>query len=104
MQELRTLVGVWKGTVEEKARMKFVEGLARVVQERRVQLQQRQRDGRGGPVVSKGMGRSSSSTEIARSQGKRGGESSSVGGGGGGGGGPGFLRNLQRLRDEIYLD
>ncbi|MCJ1252845.1 hypothetical protein MMC24_000651 [Lignoscripta atroalba] len=104
VQELRTLVGVWKGTVEEKARMKFVEGLARVVQERRVQLQQRQRDGRGGPVVSKGMGRSSSSTEIARSQGKRGGESSSVGGGGGGGGGPGFLRNLQRLRDEIYLD
>ncbi|MCJ1391301.1 hypothetical protein MMC18_004164 [Xylographa bjoerkii] len=83
VEELRDLVGVWKGTVEEKPRMKFVEGLARTVAERR-----REVEAKGGLV---GRGRASSEVGMEESKGT-------------GEGGKGFLRNLQRLREEIYLD
>ncbi|MCJ1398483.1 hypothetical protein MMC11_001683 [Xylographa trunciseda] len=83
VEGLRELVGVWKGTVEEKPRMKFVESLARTVAERR-----REVEAKGGLV-----GRGRASSEVANDGSKGTGE-----------GGKGFLRNLQRLREEIYLD
>lgn len=39
VQEIRELAQVWKGTVEEKARMKFVEGLIRLIEERQKTLE-----------------------------------------------------------------
>lgn len=83
VDELRELVGVWKGTVEEKARGKFVDGLARTVAERRKEV-----EGKGGLV---GSGRAEGEVE-------RNGKNAPADGG------RGFLKNLQRLREEIYLD
>lgn len=95
-QELRELLGVWKGTAEEKARGQFVDSLAQLVAERR-----REEELQGNLILRGGEngrgsfdGRVSGETERNRDRGE----------GKAGGGGPGFLRNLQRLRDEIYLD
>ncbi|KAL4992616.1 hypothetical protein BDW68DRAFT_149346 [Aspergillus falconensis] len=81
VEALRTLSLVWKGTAEEKARERFVDGLAKIVEERRrvveapVQSQQAQKTG------SRGHQRQESE-----------------------GPGGGIFRNLQRLREEIYLE
>ena len=74
VEELRELMGVWKGTAEEKARGRVVDGLAKVVAERRKEVEAK------GGLVSKGKG------EV----GIRAGESKK-----------GFLG---RLREEIYLE
>jgi len=71
---LREMVGVWKGTGEEKARMKVVEGLEGMVEERR-----RGAEVGGGARREQAEGRT-------------------------GGGGRGFLGGLQRLREEIYME
>jgi hypothetical protein len=71
---LREVVGVWKGTGEERARMKVVEGLEGMVEERR-------------RVLDVGGGARREQAE-ART----------------GGGGRGFLGGLQRLREEIYME
>ncbi|EDN05835.1 predicted protein [Histoplasma mississippiense (nom. inval.)] len=48
VEALRELAGVWKGTAEEKARMKFVDGLAKMVEERRKVVQsEREREMKG---------------------------------------------------------
>lgn len=78
--ELRALVAVWKGTAEERARTKFVDGLARMVAERR--------NGEEGKLG------------LERKEERRSGEIE-VGRGPAVSAGPGFLR---RLRDEIYLE
>lgn len=97
VDELKALVGVWKGTVEEKVRGKMVEGLAKMV------LERREEEGKG--VVVRG-----GSNGKAEGEGEGEGKGDRKGGGGkvtpvgGTGSGPGFLRNLQRLRDEIYLE
>ena len=83
MEELRDLVGVWKRTVEEKPRMKFVDGLARTVAERR-----REVEAKGG-LVARERASNGAGVETSKAAGE---------------GGKGFLRNLQRLREEIYLD
>jgi hypothetical protein len=46
VEELRDLATVWKGTAEEKARGKFVDGLAKMVEDRRKELE-RQGDAAG---------------------------------------------------------
>lgn len=80
MEELRGVCGVWKGTGEERARGRWVDGLEEEV--RRVEEGRRRVDGEGGRErsVEKGGG---------------------VGEGGGGSGQGGFLR---RLREEIYME
>ncbi|KAF2116220.1 hypothetical protein BDV96DRAFT_573592 [Lophiotrema nucula] len=54
IQALRDLATVWKGTAEEKARIKFVESLVKLVEERQRALEkeaaQRQRTGRSAVV------------------------------------------------------
>jgi hypothetical protein len=92
---LRTLATVWKGTGEEKARNRFVDGLAKIVEDRRKTLQSQSKDGdqrRGDRAPS---GRSRSSIDHSAE-----GRSSNDNGGPGGG----LFRNLQRIRDEIYLE
>jgi hypothetical protein len=82
VEELRKLAGVWKGTAEEKARLKFVDSLSKVVQDKRKEEEnkgtfgiQGQNEENGGNVPRKTATKS--------------------------GGSAGFLR---RLRDEMYLD
>lgn len=69
IQALKDLAVVWKGTAEEKARAKFVEGLVRIVEDRQKELdrekEKRQRGSRSGsapkqqgqpPVAHRGGG------------------------------------------------
>ncbi|KAL4794664.1 hypothetical protein BDV19DRAFT_188005 [Aspergillus venezuelensis] len=82
VETLRTLSGVWKGTAEEKARARFVDSLAKLVEERRRVLEAKMQpvqSGNGG--VQRGHQRQESE-----------------------GPGGGIFRNLQRLREEIYLE
>lgn len=107
VQALRTLANVWKGTAEEKARIKLVENVAKIVEDRRRVLEsqsrererreQQQHGSRPEPSprrASSRKGRPSSVDQQNREDKPTNGDS-----------GPGGLfRNLQRLRDEIYLD
>ena len=101
VEALRSLSTVWKGTAEEKARAKFVDCLAKSVDERRKALDARMMQARprgnsasqrsssmpGRPSLSHGQGRGSDRIVT---------EGNNPSGG--------LLRNLQRLRDEMYLD
>jgi hypothetical protein len=81
IQALRELAVVWKGTAEEKARSKFVEGLVRLAEEKQRAVEnERERKGRAGrsgsvpkPVVQPAVPQRS---------------------------GGGFLDNLQRIREN----
>ncbi|KAI9369724.1 hypothetical protein BJX61DRAFT_132894 [Aspergillus egyptiacus] len=84
VEELRVLAMVWKGTAEEKARSRFVEGLAKVVEERRRAIEFAAQP-QGGAVGASYSGRGHQRQESE-------------------GPGGGIFRNLQRLRDEIYLE
>ncbi|KAL4809972.1 hypothetical protein BDV18DRAFT_130007 [Aspergillus unguis] len=81
VEALRVLAMVWKGTAEEKARGKFVEGLLKTVDERRRAVE-----------AAAAPGKSSNQ------QGSRHQRQESEGPGGG------IFKNLQRLREEIYLE
>lgn len=89
LDELRQLAEVWKGTAEEKARLKLVESLRKPVEEREKAL------GRTGqsrkPIVPSPRGADyrygNLDTSRAVSE-----------------GGYGFLNNLRKLKDEMYLD
>ncbi|KAL4862540.1 hypothetical protein BDV12DRAFT_178662 [Aspergillus spectabilis] len=83
VEALRTLAMVWKGTAEEKARARFVEGLMKTVEERRKAL-----EATATPVQQV--------TSSGSSRGHQRQESEGPGGG--------IFRNLQRLREEIYLE
>ncbi|EFW20604.1 hypothetical protein D8B26_003048 [Coccidioides posadasii str. Silveira] len=94
VESLRQLATVWKGTIEEKARLKFVDSLAKLVEERRKLLdnQSKARDSKSSRQGTKSpatLNRQSSDYNRGASQ------ESSAGG---------LFRNLQRLRDEIYLE
>lgn len=81
--ELREICELWKGTGEEKARLRWVDGLELMVDDEIQKQEEGRRKGAGGRQ------------EVRR-------ETSAVRGQGDvGGSGPGFLR---RLREEIYLD
>ena len=80
VQELRDVCEIWKGTSEERARGKWVDGLEAVVEDR---------EGRG-KAGSKPV-----PPEKREGSAIRGVEASGIGAG------PGFLR---RLRDEIYME
>jgi hypothetical protein len=89
VEEYRLLAQLWKGTSEEKARVKFVDTLIKIVEDRRkaLETQRASRDARSdvSQRSSSAMGRlSKASTEV--------------------GGAAGLFRNLQRLKDDLYLD
>jgi hypothetical protein len=96
VEKLRMLCTVWKGTAEERKRSKFVDNLSKLVDDRKKAL-----DARTLPQRA----RADSSTQRSSSiTGRPGGrpernapvESKNTAGG--------LFRNLQKLRDEIYLD
>ena len=101
--ELRNLVLLWKGTAEEKARLKFVEELARLVEERQ-KVFERELDER--------RRRQGSHTERTASLRKQDGIPTRVGetpettdqgrfGWGGKDGGYGFINHLQKMRSGL---
>lgn len=83
VEEMWALVTVWKGSAEEKARNRFVDSLAKMVDERRRALEPQtvEHTPRPQPKSRPSMERNDS-----------------------GGPGGGLFRNLQRLREEIYLE
>ncbi|KAK5064773.1 hypothetical protein LTR84_000607 [Exophiala bonariae] len=89
VEEYRLLAQVWKGTGEEKARIRFVDTLTKIVEDRKkaLEAQRNSRDARSDSTQrpSSAMGRlSKASTEV--------------------GGAAGLFRNLQRLKDDLYLE
>jgi hypothetical protein len=98
VESLRSLTTIWKGTAEEKARAKFVESLAKVVDDRKRVLDASQ-DSSQRPAGSASQRSSSIPARPAASQeraDRNTPDSSNQTGG--------LLRNLQRLRDDFYLD
>jgi len=98
VESLRSLTEVWRGTTGEKARVKFVDSLAKLVDERRRALEARTNSTR--PRGYSSSNRSSSMPgrpSMSQMRGERNVTEGSHPAGG-------LLRNLQRLRDEIYLD
>ncbi|GKZ98954.1 hypothetical protein AnigIFM60653_000294 [Aspergillus niger] len=88
VESLRTLALVWKGTAEEKARTRFVDSLAKIVEDRRKALDNQGRTDQ--------FQQPSGSSTKGPTTGHRRQESEGPGGG--------IFRNLQRLREEIYLE
>ncbi|KAJ5888561.1 hypothetical protein N7495_008602 [Penicillium taxi] len=80
VEALRTLATVWKGSAEEKARLRVVENLQRLVEERRRAQNQTDRN------RSRSRPRNTDSEAPAPAP------------------AGGLFRNLQRLKEEIYLD
>lgn len=85
VEALRRLALVWKGSAEEKARIRFVDSLARIVEERRRVLEHQQ-----------AMAEQNQRGPRLRSEQRRDSDGGAPGGG--------LFRNLQRLREEIYLE
>ena len=81
IDQLRDLVGIWKGTSEERYRVRFVENLARMVSDRR-----RDEEGKGTLEKQEIEIEEDSNMKDQQDRGK------------------GLLGGLRRLRDEIYLD
>ncbi|CAI7624678.1 unnamed protein product [Penicillium glandicola] len=78
VEALRTLAVVWNNSAEDKARNRFVDSLANIVEDRRRTLDQQDQNQRG------------------QSEARRDSDSGAPAGG--------LFRNLQRLREEIYLE
>ncbi|KAL1877660.1 hypothetical protein Plec18167_004626 [Paecilomyces lecythidis] len=93
VEKMRELATVWKGSVEERARNRFVDGLENMVEDRRkvLERQLKERERRDEPRRQRSQRKNRSSMDQGRDDDS---------------GGPagGLFRNLQRLRDEIYLE
>ncbi|KAJ9610644.1 hypothetical protein H2200_005421 [Cladophialophora chaetospira] len=89
VEQYRQLATLWKGTSEEKARLKFVDSLIRLVEDRRRVL-----DAREASLNRRSDSSARSSSALGRHP-KGTNES---------GGATGLFRNLQRLKDDLYLD
>lgn len=87
--ELRVLAEVWRGTAEEKARGRFVEGLGRLVEEKE----------RAASAAAGKGGEGRKAGQPARGVDMRYGDLDSRAEGG-----YGFLQNLRNLKDGMYLD
>jgi hypothetical protein len=88
IEELRRLAEVWRGTAEEKARLKIVEGLQKPVEERLRVLEQSSASMR--PAVGgRGVDLRYGSMSDARSASE---------------GGYGFLQGLRKLGNDVYLE
>jgi hypothetical protein len=88
IEELRRLAEVWRGTAEEKARMKIVEALQKPVEERLRVLEQSTAAKRAA-VGGRGVDLRYGSMSDARSASE---------------GGYGFLQGLRKLGNDVYLE
>lgn len=83
--QYKDLVSIWKGTAEEKVRIRFVESLIKMLDDRKRLLDSRNAQSRNQP----GSTQRSSSAQ---------GRTTKTDSGGG------LFRNLARLKDDLYLD
>lgn len=83
VRELRECLSLWKGTGEEKSRKNFVDGLERMVEERT-----RRQIGAADENVTSRQANEETKADVKPMPSR----------------GPGLLRNLQRLREEIYME
>ncbi|KAF2130476.1 hypothetical protein P153DRAFT_422374 [Dothidotthia symphoricarpi CBS 119687] len=86
IQALRDLAQVWKGTAEEKARTKFVEGLVKLAEDKQREVEKEKERGK-----ERGQQRAGRSGSIAKSQQAPAPQQKSGG----------FLENLQRIRGFV---
>ena len=93
VDSLRALSTLWRRTTEERPRNKFVDSLARIVEDRRRAVESQANKSSSNANQPAGMNGNSGNNG-------HGGEQHGENEGGGGG----FLWNLQRLREEIYLE
>lgn len=100
VEALRTLAAVWSGSAEEKARVRFVDSLAKTVEDRRRTLEAQLAKAKEPPQT----GADASSQRLPTTQAGSTKDQSRDGNNGGSTSRGGFLWNLQQLRDEIYLD
>jgi hypothetical protein len=98
VESLRSLITVWKGTAEEKTRTKFVDGLVKMIDERRKMLEASPDSGRQG--TGSASQRPFPTPERPATSQVRSDRNANDGNNQAGG----ILRNLQRLRDDFYLD
>jgi hypothetical protein len=87
LEALRELATIWKGSAEEKARSRFLDSLAKIIDDRRRSLENQ---GSSDQVQAR------SSSARGKTMGHQRQESEGPGGG--------IFKNLQRLREEIYLE
>ncbi|KXT10198.1 hypothetical protein AC579_433 [Pseudocercospora musae] len=89
--ELRALADVWKGTAEEKARLKLVDSLQKLVNDRQKTLGRSDATARKpGLSPARSVDYTYGGADAARMP--------------EGGSGYGFLQNLRNLKNEVYLD
>lgn len=91
VEAMRGLADVWKGTAEEKARGRIVEGLGKMVEEKRLQKEGKAAGGGGGQGGSRRPTPSPSRAAGDLRYGDR-------------EGGYGFLSNLKKLGGDVYLE
>lgn len=87
LEALRELATIWKGSAEEKARNRFLDSLAKIIDDRRRSLENQ---------GSSDQSQARSSSTRGKTMGHQRQESEGPGGG--------IFKNLQRLREEIYLE
>ncbi|PKX88591.1 uncharacterized protein P174DRAFT_446439 [Aspergillus novofumigatus IBT 16806] len=87
LEALRELATIWKGSAEEKARNRFLDSLAKIIDDRRRSLENQ---------GSSDQSHARSSSARGKTMGHQRQESEGPGGG--------IFKNLQRLREEIYLE
>lgn len=87
VQELRQLATVWRGTAEEVSRTQLVDSFQKMVDDRNAQLIAQ---------ASRNISRENTPTPSSHSRREQPPQETSAT--------SGLLRNLQRLRDEIYMD
>lgn len=89
IEQLRQLTEVWKGTSEEKARLKLVESLQKPVEEKQKSLEKSSGSRKPAPSPARGMDYRYGNMDSSRSAGD---------------GGYGFLQNLRNLKNDMYLE
>ena len=89
IEDLRRLAEVWKGTAEEKARLKMVESLSKPVEEQLKALEQTVGARRPAQAPPRGMDYRYGNMDSSRTVSE---------------GGYGFLQNLRNLRSDVYLE
>ncbi|KAK5134544.1 hypothetical protein LTR08_006329 [Meristemomyces frigidus] len=89
IDELRQLAGVWKGTAEEKARLKLVESVQKPIEERQRVLERAGQTRKPVVAPSRAGDHRYGNTDASRVASE---------------GGFGFLENLRKFKDEMYLD
>jgi hypothetical protein len=88
IQALRDLAQVWKGTAEEKARAKFIEGLVKLAEDKQREVEREKEK-----TKDRGQPRSGRSGSVAKAQQPPPAPQQQRGGG--------FLENLQRIRGYV---